>query len=294
MTRKEALDQLSSDSSHERLRAARFLARNSDLADASHLRSALQGETVSYVRTILVLALARVASSVSQTAKDPVGECVVPHDLRLQIKKQMTEEITGQILHEIASPVGLLAASAAREFPSFEVSKTKVHIENLQRVFEAIEQLAHASIIPKPQEFDLAHLIGDIVTTAVGDQMIDVWLSGPDPFNITSDKALLGFALSNGIRNAVEAGATLRSDKNHTIVVTWGVTNIDYWVAVIDRGVGIIGPVQAAFGIGKTTKRGHRGFGLPIARQAIETLSGSCKLQPVAEGGAHFEIRWKK
>ena len=71
-------------------------------------------------------------------------------------------------------------------------------------------------------------------------------------------------------------------------------TDVDYWVAVIDRGVGIIGPVESAFGIGKTAKRGHRGFGLPIARQAIETLGGSCTLQPIAEGGAHFEIRWEK
>ena len=105
---------------------------------------------------------------------------------------------------------------------------------------------------------------------------------------------LLSFSLSNGIRNAVEASATLQSDENHSIVVTWGATDIDYWVAVMDRGIGIIGPIEAAFGVGKTGKRGHRGFGLTIARQAIETLGGSCTLQPIAEGGAHFEIRWDK
>ena len=196
MTRKEALEQLSSDSAHERLKAARFLVRNSDPADVPHLRSALQGETVSYVRTSLNLALTRVANSPSLAASYAFEEREIPHDLKLHIKKKVTEEITGQILHEIASPVGLLAASAAREFPGFECSKTKVYIENLQRVFEAIEQLAHASATPKPQEFDLVHLINEIVTTAVGEQMVDVWLSGPNPFNITSDQTLLSFALA--------------------------------------------------------------------------------------------------
>ena len=76
-------------------------------------------------------------------------------DLRVQIKNEITEELTGQILHEIASPVGLLTTSAAREIPDYGASKTKVYIENLRRVFEAIEQLKGASAVPKPQEFDL-------------------------------------------------------------------------------------------------------------------------------------------
>ena len=42
----------------------------------------------------------------------------------------------------------------------------------------------------------------------------------------------------------------------HQIVVTWGETDIDYWTAVLDRGPGVVGPVESAFGIGKTTKRG--------------------------------------
>lgn len=294
MTREEALQQLSSDSSHERLKAARFLAHNSDLADVQLLRKALQGETVSYVRTSLNLALKRVSNSASQAATDPVEELEVPPDLRTQIKNEVTEEITGQILHEIASPVGLLAASAAREIPDFEGSKTKVYIENLQRVFEAIEQLKGAAAVPKPQEFDLAGLIADIVTAVVGDQAVDISLHGTKPFLITSDPALLSFALSNGIRNAVDAVAGLGSNEPHQIIITWGETDVDYWVAVLDRGVGIVGPVESAFGIGKTTKRGHSGFGLAIARQAIETLGGLCTLQPAAEGGAHFEIRWEK
>ena len=294
MTPEEALELIFSDSSHERLKAARFLARNCEAADVRLLRKALQEETVSYVRTSLNLAIKRVAKSQLRETGNPVEELEIPPDLRTQIKKQVTEEVTGLILHEIASPVGLLASSAAREIPNFDGSKTKVYIENLQRVFEAIEQLKGASAVPKLREFDLAGLFDDIITGAVGNQPIDVSQHGAKPFIITSDQALLSFAFSNGVRNAVEAVAAVDSIEPHTIIITWGETDVDYWVGVIDRGVGIVGPVESAFGVGKTTKRGHGGFGLAIARQAIETLGGSCTLQAAAEGGAHFELRWEK
>ncbi len=294
MTRDEALAKLSADSAHDRLKAARVLARCSEPADIQILRKALLGETVSYVRTSLNLAVKRATSVRPQAASSPVEEFQIPPDVRTQIKNEVTQEITGQILHEIASPVGLLASSAAREIPKFESSKTKVYVENLQRVFEAIEQLKGASAVPKPGEFDLAELLSDIVATEVGERPLDVSLLGGRPFLITNDLSLVRLAVSNGVRNAIDAVLALGFGEPHPIIVTWGETDVDYWVAVLDRGNGIVGPVESAFGIGKTTKRGHSGFGLAIARQAIETLGGSCTLQPAAEGGAHFEIRWER
>ena len=82
----------------------------------------------------------------------------------------------------------------------------------------------------------------------------DVSLVGPSPMVITSDPALLRLAISNGIRNALEAVSTLAIEEPHPVVMTWGMTDIDYWVAIVDKGPGIVGPSEAAFGIGKTTK----------------------------------------
>ena len=238
MKREEAVEQLSSDSAHERLKAARFLARNSDPTDVQNLRKALQSETVSYVRTSLNLAIKRIERSTSRAMAGPVEELEIPDDLRVQIRNKITQEVTGQILHEIASPVGLLTTSAAREIRDFGASKTKVYIENLHRVFEAIEQLKGASAVPKPQEFDLARLIASIVATVVGDQLVDISLHGAKPFILNSDQALLSFALTNGIRNATEAVSALESGEPHPVIINWGETDIDYWVAVIDRGGG--------------------------------------------------------
>ena len=276
--RDEALERLSSSSAHDRLKAARFLARNSNSADLPALRAALRDETVSYVRTGLQLAIKRASSSAPPTADNTGEEFEIPPDVRAQIRNEVTEEITGQILHEIASPVGLIASAAAREIPDYGQSRTRKHVDNLKRVFEAIEQLKSAAAVPRPEEFDLAELLGEIESEIVGADTVEV----------------SQYAVSNGLRNAVEAVTGRPGPEPHPIVVIWGETDVDYWVAILDRGPGVTGLAESAFGIGKTTKQGHSGFGLAIARQAIETLGGACTLQPATEGGARFEIRWER
>ena len=294
MTRQEAVETLSSSSAHDRLKAVRFLARNIDPSDLQALRDALRSETVSYVRAGLELAIRRVSDSVPPEVETTSEDFEIPPDVRSQIRNDVTEEVTGQILHEIASPVGLIASAAAREIPDYEHSKTRKHVENLKRVFEAIEQLKDATAVPRPEEFDLVEMLAEIVSEAVGKNPVEVSLLGAKPMLITSDRALLRLAISNGIRNAVEAVTSVPGDEPYPIIVTWGETDVDYWVTVLDRGPGVVGPAESAFGIGKTTKKGHSGFGLTIARQAIETLAGACTLQPTTEGGARFEIRWER
>ena len=294
MTREEALQSLSSGAAHDRLKAARFLARNSDSSHLQFLRDSLRSESVSYVRTALELAIKRVLYSASLADRGAVEEIDVPPDVRAQIRNEVTGEITGQLLHEIASPVGLVASAAAREIPKYEDSRTKRYIDALRRIFEAIGQLKDAAAVPNPQQFDLSELLSEVSAEATGDCPVEIPLRGVKPMLITSDPALLRLAISNGIRNAVEAVTGAPGDAPHRIVVTWGETDIDYWVAVLDSGPGLVGPAEPAFGIGKTTKRGHSGFGLVIARQAIETLGGACTLQPATEGGARFEIRWER
>ena len=294
MTRQEALETLASRSAHDRLKAVRFLAHNSDRSDLQALRDALRSETVSYVRTGLDLAIRRVLNSAPPEAEATSAEFEIPPDVRIQIWNKVTEEVTGKILHEIASPVGFVASAAAREIPNYEQSRTRKHVENIKRIFEAIEQLKSATAVPRPEEFDLVELLDEIVSEAVGSDPVEVSLLGAKPMLITSDRALLRLAISNGIRNAVEAVTGAPGDEPHPIIVTWGTTDVDCWVAVLDRGPGVVGPTESAFGIGKTTKQGHSGFGLTIAKQAIETLGGACTLQPTTEGGARFEIRWER
>ena len=99
-------------------------------------------------------------------------------------------------------------------------------------------------------------MLAEIVSEAVERDPVEVSLYGAKPMLITSDRALLQLAISNGIRNAVEAVTGAPGGEPHPIIVNWGETDIDYWVAMLDRGPGVVGPAESVFGIGKTTKKG--------------------------------------
>jgi signal transduction histidine kinase len=242
----------------------------------------------------LDLGIGRLSNLPTIAQPDPIDEFEVPAELKRQIRSQAVEWVAGLLLHEIASPIGLVKTWASREIPDYEHSNTKYHLENVQKTFEAIEQLKGAAAIPKPELFDLAEMMSNIVAEELADRHNIVSLIGPKPLMVRSDPALVRLAVCNGIRNALEAVATANRTETHPVIITWGETDVDYWVSVLDRGVGIVGPVEAAFEIGKSTKQGHSGFGLSIARQAIETLGGTVRLTPGADGGARYEARWER
>lgn len=292
MTRAEALAALRSRSAHERLRAARLLVRECEEADLKALNRALRREPVSYVRAALELAIARLLSSRWEDPAEPADEFQIPRDTRTQIERVAVERVTGQLLHEISPLVGLISDSAMRELPVYEGSETEKHVGSLSEVLDAIEQLQVAAALPRPTELDLAGWLDDLVFEVAGTAVANVSLQGARPTMINSDPALLRLAVSNGLRNALEAVSYAGNEDAHSVVVTWGATNLDYWVAVLDRGPGLVGPVESAFGVGQSTKKGHSGFGLAIAKQAIETLGGTCTLEATDGGGARFELRW--
>ena len=294
MTREVALGDLLADSAHRRLTAARVLARDIKPSDLPPLRQALQSESVVYVRTALNLAIKRASESASTAEPVDQHEYDIPPDVIARLRSEVSEEIAALILHEIASCVGLIASAAAREIPRYYDSTTQRHVETLKRVFRALEQLKFASAVPKPEEFDLSALIDEVVSNEIANRAVPVSLNGPKPMLITSDPALIRLAVSNGIRNSLEAVLDSTPSEPHWIIVTWGETDIDCWTSILDHGPGVTGPTESAFEIGKTTKTEHSGFGLAIARQAVETLGGSCTLEPVPDGGARLEIRWER
>lgn len=294
MTREEALAQLGSSSTHARLQASRFLARNAQPPDLPALRAVRAAESSLYVRGSLDRAIERLTSVTPAAAGEPADESEISEASRRQIYARATEWIAGLVLHEIASPIGLLAYEASHEVRNYADSRTKAHITTLQMVFAAIEQLRKASATPKPEEFDLANLVSEVVATEFADTADRIAMQGPRPLLLVSDAALLRFAICNGLRNAVEAVAALQGPDLAPVVVTWGETDVDYWVSVLDHGPGIAGPVESVLGIGKTTKAGHSGFGLPIASAAIEALGGTLTLQSATGGGAKYELRWEK
>lgn len=294
MTKEEALVQLTSPSTHLRLKASRFLSRTAEPLDLPALRAARNVETSLYVRASLERAIERLTEVAMAPIEEAADESEIPEASRRQIYASAREWIAGLLLHEIASPIGLLAYEASREVPNYAESRTRIHIGTLQMVFEAIVQLRTASATPKPTEFDMAKLIDEVVANEFANASERIATQGPRPMLLVSDAALLRFAICNGLRNAIEAIADIHGPDLPKVIVTWGETDVDFWVSILDQGPGITGPVEMVLGIGKTTKTGHSGFGLPIASAAIEALGGTLTLQSATGGGAKYEIRWEK
>lgn len=298
MTREEALDSLTSGNNHERLKAARFLNRMATADDLAALTCARRNETVSYVKVALDRAITKLTNrSPAPEQPSSLDESNSTDGVTARERKKAVEWISGLLLHEIGSGMGRVRLSAAREIQNFESSKTKRLLDAMNRRLEAIELLREAAGVPKPNEFDLSELLSEIIAHEITVDGSEISLLGPRPMLIVSDPALVSLAVGNGIRNALEAVEAVNGlvlNAAHPVVVTWGQTDIDYWVSVIDKGIGIIGPIEPAFEVGKTTKADHIGFGLAIARQAVETLGGTLTLQPATGGGTRFEARWER
>lgn len=296
MKREEALAALSDSSAHLRGQGARAIGEVGTAGDLAIIRQALLSESVSYVQYAMQDSLKKLTNKsapLSQEGEDYPG---VPPEVRRQIYSKAVEWVTGFLLHEVASPFGLAALSAKREIKDdWEGSATCRHLETIRRVFDAVETLKNAAGVPRPQQFDLANMLQEFIETEVPTAL--PWISpiGPKPFIITSDPALIRMVVGNGIRNAVEAIEGPEAvPQEHAVVINWGETDADFWVSVLDRGPGIAGPIESAFEIGKSTKKRHSGFGLAIARQAVDTLTGNVTLEPAREGGAVYTARWKR
>jgi signal transduction histidine kinase len=294
MDREQALKLLGSGSVQERLKASRYLARHSEPSDLAVLKKARQGETVSYVKRSLDTAITRCTAAESEATSDISEDLDIPEDVRKKIRTRETERISGFILHEIASPLGLVRDSASQEIPLFNNSKTKIYLDRLTRIFDCVTQLKKAASVPQAEEFDLSQLIDDVITEEVENKDVRVSTQGIRPFLISSDQRLIRLAVCNGLRNAVEAVVQSGVSEDHSVVIAWDRTDVEYWLTIIDRGPGIAGSHEKVFDIGQTSKEGHAGFGLAIARQAMESLYGSATLHPGQGGGTRFELRWDR
>lgn len=290
--RQQALAQLSSQNPHDRFLAAKALVGLGNSDDLSDLMRARKEETDATTQRWLDYAIKASATRLADNNIDigPVEPDIDPTVVQ-RIKSQAIEWISGVLLHEIGSKIGLLSAAARQEILDYDSSNTAQQLSNLENIFEGIVELRKTANAAQLHDFDLAELVENIVLTEAAGSNIDVSMVGRKPLMLLSDPNLLRLALCNGIRNAIESVKSLEKSNNFAIVVNWEMTDRDFWVSIIDHGLGLIGPTETAFDIGRTSKSGHAGFGLAIARQAMEKLNGTVSLKPSAAGGATYEIR---
>jgi signal transduction histidine kinase len=291
MNRSEALAHLGANSSDDRLRAARFLARQGTPIDVQALQQALRTETN------------RWAKSAMQKAIGILGKEHAPAELSIgvegeddrgieQIAAEAVEETTQRLVHELRPVVGRLDVYASREIPNYATSKTKTEWTRLSDLLKAIDRLGQAASSPVYSEFDFAELLERIIASEVHGLETKIEMAGTKPFVTLGSSELLHLIASNAVRNAIEATEGLESTE--PIVVSWGETDRDYWLSILDRGKGFPQGFAKIFEIGTTTKINHLGMGLALVRQAALSLNGHITLSPREPSGAKFEFRWPR
>ncbi|MCJ2013923.1 sensor histidine kinase [Methylobacterium sp. J-076] len=296
MENDEARLLIRSSSPHERLTAARHIRRSVTTKDLPLLRAVLRDETVVWVRKALIAAIGKAEDSLppqvapaAQSEEDATAKNVK------QIHARAVEEVAATLLHEFQPIVGVLRLRAQEEVPAFDKSGVKVQLDRLDSLFTAIETLKIAASTPRRRQFDLAMLVDDVAREEGANYEIKISTTGPRPFIIESDPSLIKLVISNGLRNALEGVVTVpQHEDSHPVIINWGATDIEIWLAIMDRGPGLGTNMEGAFNVGSTTKRGHSGMGLAIARQAMDSLEGEIALRPSRDVGAHFEIKWFK
>ena len=312
--------------SSERLRAARFLARIATNTDLSRISRIRETERNSWVRKALdqALRLSEAKCSAASVALDvEVGETPLDTHLHEELRAQATEETTAMFLHELRPIVGFLDAAANSEIDRYACSETKTFVVRIQAYFYALERLHKASTVPVIQEFGLTDLVvrvaeyealqgratlndpneeADEATGLEGDANLvprptAVRLAPVrrDPVITTGDPILVEMVLANALRNAIEAVSEVQEGGQREVILNWGVTNTDSWIAVLDEGGGLPQGWDRLTKLGSTTKskgEGHLGMGLPIAQRAIQSLRGSFELTSRSDGGVSCMIRW--
>lgn len=289
-TPEEALALSNSDNSHERLLAARYFLANIRPAHKITLEAWLSRETVGWVKRAIEIAISRLVKVVNTEPEITIKDI----DSSDQSYSAAVKDVASLLLHELEPRIGLLGVKIVNEVPSYETSGSKREFDNLKQFFSALSCLRLATELSQFETFDSAELIAEILgETEHGE--VQIRCTGPVPALVKADRSLLKMAIINGIRNAIESiNSASQFRPTDGVTITWGETNADYWIAVIDDGAGLGKMTDKPIKIGNTTKSGHLGMGLSITQQAIQTLNGKLTISSPNPRGAVFELRWYK
>lgn len=289
MTRDEALELLQSEHSERRLDAARELSRIVLPSDEPLLRHAYATETNVWVRRVLEDALS-IASRVPP--EPPDIELIRSDPVARKLYLEALRETSDRLVHELRSVFGVTEYWARREIANFEESETQKHLARMRATLSAIDELGRASVMARSEEFTVSSVIAEEVEAARHnrDNVGDVRLAGNEELVVRGDPSLVRVIIRNGVANALDVSAA----NGLSVVLSWGESDRDYWISIIDHARALPRNVKKLFDFGTTTKTGHIGAGLALVQQAAVALGGNADLTTAADGATQLIVQWPR
>lgn len=289
MTPEQVTALISSKRSADRRLAAREIAANPSLVERSVIEAAYHSEAVPQIRQQFAAALEALNSQGAVPAEPEAAQARAIYD---EAFLRAMRTVTERVLHQLNPLIGDIEQAAQAEVPRFEASRTRTSIRQMQLHATAISRLYNAAKPAVMEEFDLAIVVRNCLPHDLPHQRCAVTFTGQTPLIVRGDTSLITIAVTNGLRNAIEACLPVAAEgRSPEIVVTWGKTDRDNWVSIIDEGVGYHGSLAGAFEIG-TSSKGHSGHGLPATRAAMLSLSGTSELIPQKDRGCTLNLNW--
>jgi signal transduction histidine kinase len=281
---------VSSKRSADRRLAGREIVANPTLVDRTVIEGAFHRETVPQIRQQFGAALEFLNG---QGARSPEPPAAQAEEIYNEAYVKAVRSVTERVLHQLNPLIGDIEQSASAEIKSFDDSETKKRIGQIKLQADAITKLYNSAKPAVFEEFDLAALIRNCLPHDLAHTRCLLSFAGPAPLIVQGDPSLIVIAVTNGLRNAIEASLPVATQEHKpSIIVNWNATDRDYWISILDEGVGYRGSIPGAFEIGSTTKEGHSGHGLPGIKAAMLSLSGSADLIPQEERGCVLTLSW--
>lgn len=294
MDHQQALRELRRGARDERLEAARFLISHATSSDLTRLNRAREREPDAYVTVALDDAIRHAAERENESASTAFEPAIDERQAEADVYAEAVEDTSQMIVHELRRFVGLTRVAARSEIDDFDASETKARFDRLGSLMEAVERLGSAAATPSFEEFDLAGLVLDVRSTEAERFGLRVDHTGTSPLIVVGDPGLVELAVRNGLVNACESVSAGPPEEQRPIVLTWGSTERDTWVAVLDRGDGLPEELVDPFAFAQSGKPEHLGVGLALAERAVATLNGVIDLTPRDGGGVSYLLRWPR
>ena len=308
----DPIDRLRSGSDTERLAGARELLEDRP-ENLESVRRARDRETNHFVQQALDQVLKRWTDDALPAEEDREAGLDSFSAQEQEVLRLAYREIAGEFLHEVEPIVGNLRARASIEVPDFDSSMTARAIGRLLRFVEALRNLHLGTGPPRQVDLDITDVVGTVLSEEDARGVV-IRPARDDPVAAFGDPDVLSLILRNVVNNAVESVLERREAESSEaaggedsdtpddrppvveVVINWAASDRDYWISVIDRGLGLPVVANRAFDAWETSKRKdeHLGIGLTIARLGIDSLMGSIDLMPQEGGGVVCEIRWPR
>lgn len=229
-------------------------------------------------------------------------------ELHLAQKKAAWGDVARRVAHEIKNPLTPIQLSAERlkrkitkMLPESEKDLFTTNIEIIVRQVEEIERIvkefSQFSRMPQPilNEDDVVHILKQCVSLQKNAYETIAFKESyqVDKAVILCDAQLLGQAISNILKNAIEALLAQESTPTFKakILILLTVDNKNVTIKISDNGKGFPSPMLKKFlEPYVTTKQKGTGLGLAITKKIIDDHNGTIELKNLDHQGGEVSV----